>query len=142
MRLPEQKLYDWLRRRIGHVVMLERIENRVKTNTPDVYACGHGVNCWMELKVLPRFPTRPSTTVRLDHWTSGQRFWAMRHLEHGGATLLLLQVGDEVFVANAGKTALQCEHWTQADWRENTVCLHMRNANIMQILDALDWGVI
>jgi hypothetical protein len=37
VRLPEQKLYDWLVRKIGHWALLERVENRVKKDTPDLY---------------------------------------------------------------------------------------------------------
>lgn len=136
MRLPEQKLYDWFRRKVGHLMMLERIENRVKTNTPDLYACHSALSCWIEFKYLVKFPAKPTTKVNLTHWTSGQRFWAMRHRQNGGTTLLVLQVGDELFVAEGGVIALESDHWTEADWRK-LGSLSMRNATSGQVLDAL-----
>lgn len=142
MRLPEQRLYDWLRRKIGHRAFLERIENRVKRDTPDLYACWVGTAGWIELKVLDEFPKREKTPVRLQHWTSGQRYWAMRHATNGGRTWLLLQVGPEVFLVNAALAARHCDQWTQADWRRYTRVLDMQNTWVDQILAALESAVV
>lgn len=142
MRLPEQKLYDWLRKKIGHAVMLERVENRVKRDTPDLYLSGRSglladraaLRGWIELKVLDAFPARAETRVHLDHWTNGQRYWALRHAASGGKTWLVVQVGDEVFVWDAAAAANS--DYTQRDWRSGPV-IKMRNADCMQVLDAL-----
>lgn len=140
MRLPEQKLYDWLERKIGHRCMLERVENRVKRNTPDLYLAsdvrGMPVCGWIELKVLDAWPKREATVVRLEHWTSGQRYWATRHAMHGGTTWLVLGVGEEVLIVNAKTAALECDRWTQADWREKSEVV-WRKADHLQVLDAL-----
>lgn len=140
MRLPEQKLYDWLERKIGHRAMLERVENRVKRNTPDLHLAanvrGVPISGWIELKVLDAWPKRENTIVRLEHWTSGQRYWASRHAMHGGTTWLVLGVGEEVLVVNGKKATVYCDQWTQEDWRENAEVV-WRNADCFQVLDAL-----
>jgi hypothetical protein len=67
MRLPEQKLYDWLVRKVGHRAMLERVENRVKKDTPDLYFSTKAqpatddrpLTGWIELKCLDAFPVKP-----------------------------------------------------------------------------------
>jgi hypothetical protein len=143
MRLPEQKLYDWLVRKVGHVAMLERVENRVKKDTPDLYfTTTHGqalrprpLQGWIELKVLDAFPVRPDTTVKLPGWTNGQRYWAIRHRRNGGHTWLVVQVGDEVFVHHG--TELATNDWTQAEWRSFGVALHRKDCSAEDILAAL-----
>ena len=60
MRLPEQKLYDWLVRKIGHATLLERVENEVKRDTPDLYFTARStvastdrpLSGWIELKAV------------------------------------------------------------------------------------------
>lgn len=133
MRLPEQRLYDWVKRKIGHVVMLERVENRVKRDTPDLYLCTPSLAGWIELKVLDEFPVKRETPVRIGHWTTGQRDWAIMHERMGGKTWLLVQVGHEFFVWDAVRAARK--DWVQEEWREGPVLA--RNASTAQVLDAL-----
>tara|TARA_R110002126_G_scaffold169670_1_gene318670 strand:+ start:105 stop:551 length:447 start_codon:yes stop_codon:yes gene_type:complete len=148
MRLPEQRLYDWLARKLSPVAMLERVENRVKKDTPDLYlSTTHGqalrprpLQGWIELKVLDAFPVRPATTVRLAHWTNGQRYWALRHRSSGGWTWLVVQVGTEVFVLNASDAA--GNDWTQAEWRSNGVRLDKRGCSTDDVLAALSEVVL
>ena len=143
MRLPEQRLYDWLQRKIGHCTMLERVENRVKKDTPDLYiAAKYGdaggfaqLHGWIELKVLDALPARATTTVKLPHWTTGQRYWAIRHRTYGGNTWLVVQVGDEVFVFNA--VELATNDWTRAEWRSYGVRLDKKACTTEDVLVAL-----
>jgi len=143
MRLPEQKLYDWLVRKIGHTSMLERVENRVKKDTPDLYFSTKAspatddrpLSGWIELKCLDAFPVKATTTVKLPHWTTGQRYWAIRHRTCGGNTWLVVQVGDEVFVFNAVEAATS--DWTQAEWRSYAQVLHRRDCSTEAVLAAL-----
>jgi hypothetical protein len=143
MRLPEQKLYDWLQRKIGHAAMLERVENRVKKDTPDLYFVTRlgqalrpwALRGWIELKVLDAFPARADTTIKLPHWTTGQRYWAIRHRTHGGNTWLVVQVGDEVFVHNAADAV--SGDWTQAEWRSYAVVLRRKECSTEDVLAAL-----
>ena len=143
MRLPEQKLYDWLVRKIGHTSMLERVENRVKKDTPDLYFSTKASPAtddrpptgWIELKCLDAFPVKPTTTVKLPHWTTGQRYWAIRHRTCGGNTWLVVQVGDEVFVFNA--VELATNDWTRAEWRSYGVRLDKKACSTEDVLVAL-----
>jgi hypothetical protein len=143
MRVPEQKLYDWLVRKVGHWALLERVENRVKKDTPDLYISVRATPCtddrpltgWIELKCLDAFPAKATTTIKLPHWTNGQRYWAIRHRTCGGNTWLVVQVGDEVFVFNAAELATS--DWTQAEWRSRGVRLDRRGCTTEDVLVAL-----
>lgn len=147
MRLPEQRLYDWLQRKIGHCAMLERVENRVKKDTPDLYiaaryndASGFAqLRGWIELKVLDTLPARATTTVKLPHWTTGQRYWALRHRQHGGTTWAVVAVEAEqkVYVFDAAELAQHEGAWTASDWATFGQVLDRKNAHTVQVLDAL-----
>lgn len=145
MRLPEQKLYDWLKRKIGHIAMLERVENRVKKDTPDLYfATTHGqalrprpLQGWIELKVLDKFPARATTPVKIPHWTTGQRYWALRHRQHGGMTWLVVKVGESVYVFDAAEAAGSIGTWTAKEWELYGQPLNARNARANDVLDEL-----
>lgn len=148
MRLPEQRLYDWLARKIAPVAMLERVENRVKKDTPDLYlSTTHGqalrprpLQGWIELKSLDAFPARATTTVKLPNWTNGQRYWALRHRSSGGWTWLVVQVQQEVFVFNAAQLA--ANDWTQTEWRSFGQRLDKRGCSTESVLDALHAAVV
>ena len=138
MRLPEQRLYDWFRRVIGPAAFIERVENRVKRDTPDLYIAEAtmALRGWVELKVLLEWPKRATTPVRLEHWTSGQRYWANRHSLHGGQCWLVVQVQEEVYVFNAATAAISMD-WTRAEWQEFGRVVVVRNARTVHLLDAL-----
>jgi len=139
MRLPEQRLYDWVVRRIGHLAHLTRVENRVKRDTPDLYLAHPGWHGWIEMKVVADFPLRVKTPIRLGHWTTGQRYWAERHQTSGGKIALLVEFGTtgDVFLFRGGDAALQIDKWTRADWESHAVWHSNRNADSKAILDAL-----
>lgn len=139
MRLPEQRLYDWVQRRIGHAAQLTRVENKVARDTPDLFVA-HPQWCgWVELKVLADYPERAKTPIRLGHWTSGQRWWAQRHRERGGRVALLVEFGTtgELFLFDAGRVHLDVDRWTRAEWEANATWWDTRNATAQQLLDAL-----
>lgn len=80
------------------------VENPMRPGTPDV-------NCtvaWLELKWLRRWPARPDTVVRIEHFTNRQRMFLRRRwgIARGGAgaAWLLLQVGREWLLFD-GETA-------------------------------------
>lgn len=139
MRLPEQRLYDWLARRIGHVAQLTRVENKVGRDTPDLFVA-HPQWCgWVELKAIADWPVQAKTRIRVGHWTSGQRWWATRHLERGGRCALVVEFYStgEIFVFRAGAVALQLDAWNRAQWEQHALWWGNRNATSQQVLDAL-----
>jgi len=79
-----------------------RVENLVQAGTPDVnYTRG-----WIELKYAPRWPVRPDTPLKLDHFTNEQRVWLTRRCAAGGRAFLVLKVGDEWLLFN-GRVAAE-----------------------------------
>lgn len=71
-----------------------RIETADADGIPDVNYVGG----WVELKDVEKWPARPRTPLRLDHYTQQQKVWAIRRRHHGGRCDLLLRVGSEVLL--------------------------------------------
>jgi hypothetical protein len=67
------------------------VENPVYPGTPDISFIGG----WIEMKKLDAWPVRPTTKVRLDHYTLQQRAWARIHHHRGGQSYWLLRVQRE-----------------------------------------------
>jgi len=65
------------------------VENPAHPGTPDVN-CTAG---WVELKCLDELPVRPSSVVRVKHFTPQQRVWLRRRWEANRRAWLLLRVG-------------------------------------------------
>lgn len=83
------------------------IENGMcSPGTPDVTYCGWAslpilnppirikAEGMLELKCLPEWPKRASTHVKVHEFTKNQRDWLTDRWEAGGATSLLLRVGE------------------------------------------------
>lgn len=64
------------------------VENPVFPGTPDIAYIGG----WIELKKLDEWPVRPTTKVRLNHYTVQQKAWARMHHHRGGQCYWLLRV--------------------------------------------------
>jgi hypothetical protein len=118
---------------------MQRIENRVGKDTPDVYATFYGWQGWIELKVLPAWPRKASTPVRLAHWTAGQRAWARRFGSYGGAVALLVEIeeSETLVLFRARDVEKTIDEWTQTQWLRNALWSGQRNATGEHVLDAL-----
>lgn len=87
------------------------IENMTSSGVPDInYTDG-----WIELKHLSKFPKRPSTPVRIPHFTDVQRLWLTTREKRGGKTWLLLQCGREWFLFTGTVAAEYVGNVTRAE---------------------------
>jgi hypothetical protein len=77
------------------------VENSAYPGTPDVYFL-HG---WIELKECDDWPKRPTTPLRLPHFTKHQRAWIKRHSHRGGTVFVLLKVGKKEWFLIDGEIA-------------------------------------
>jgi len=95
--MRESGLWGTMKRNLGSVKGLHmvRLENSAGNGTPDVNGCYRGQDFWAELKYLAEFPVRPSTVVRIPHFTDEQRLWLKSRGEAGGLAWLFVQVGRE-----------------------------------------------
>lgn len=87
---PEQK---WRKSLVKDLRRLDAIpcENVAKPGTQDVNY-NHG---WIELKVLPDWPARSDTVVRIDKLTPQQRVRNRLRWEAGGAAWIFIKIGSD-----------------------------------------------
>jgi hypothetical protein len=80
-------------KRLG--VRYVRVEDAAGIGTPDVYLrCGPR-SAWIELKHVAACPKRPTTPLRIDHFTDEQRLWLRAEGLAGGLAWLFMQVADD-----------------------------------------------
>ena len=65
MRLPEQRLWDTMKRNAPEEAWLQRVENVVIDGMPDVYVAIARRTSWVELKA-PKMPKRSTTPLMGD----------------------------------------------------------------------------
>jgi hypothetical protein len=70
------------------------VENSCKPGTPDV----NYINGWIELKWARKWPVRPTTPLRLPHYSPQQKNFGEYYWKNGGRAWLLLQVRREWFL--------------------------------------------
>lgn len=129
MRLPEQRLWDWLRDRLQGRWFAERVENKVMVGTPDVYFSHSTGQGWIELKVIDNWPRSEAAKFKIPNWTQVQRNWMERHREHGGRAWLIVGVEHtgEVLVLPDTEALKVVDHWTQDEMR-----LHCRGVGLLE----------
>lgn len=89
----EASLWRYIRDGMGSRWHAQRHEDRLSAGVPDVSFALDGVDGWLELKVLSRWPTRPETPVRLG-LRADQALWLRDRAKVGGGRCWVLgQVG-------------------------------------------------
>lgn len=129
MRLPEQQLWDRMRRATSKVtIRLERIENVVSEGIPDVLSLAAGVVTFCELKQVAAPPKRPTT--RLIPSGKGLRQsqlnWHLEWHRHGGRSLIIVGLGVNKIYCFPGSAADLVNGMTQSQME---FCSVARNWN-------------
>ena len=122
-------------RAYGHVVRVE--SGSTDRGIPDVNYCIDGVEGWIELKYVAFYPKRPTTSVRLGHYTGAQQAWAMERYRSGGNVFLFLRVENDFYLFSplfVPGTKPELEASAVAVWRKRLIleelyqCLVERSA--------------
>ena len=97
------KVKKGLEKASNNRIFLQRHEDKFCPGIPDVSFCYEGVSGWIELKYLPKWPSKNSREIK--HHTPHQKLWAKRYIESGGNYFLLLQVGNTCYLFCNGYSA-------------------------------------
>lgn len=99
--MSESDFWRSIRPKLSPYGRFKRIEDRAAAGTPDVYYCIRGAAGWIELKFIPKAPTRPTTCLRIEHLTLDQVTWLLDETNAGGRAWLLMQIEREYFLTDA-----------------------------------------
>ncbi len=91
-----------------------RIEDALAAGVPDVNWCIQGVEGWLELKHVPKWPARPTSRVDVGLRPS-QRDWLKDRWRCGGNAYVLAQVGREYFLFRGADADAICEKPRRAE---------------------------
>lgn len=115
----ESGFWNTIKRNIGGTpgLHIQRVENGLSNpGTPDVELCLRGRTAWVELKLIKSFPARPSTPVKIKHFTEEQKTWLRLRGMSGGKAWLFVQVQGVGYFLFDWKTAQLVGEMTQVDW--------------------------
>jgi hypothetical protein len=104
---------------------MERFENPIGLGTPDINLCYKGIEAWVEIKYLEKFPVKPTTSVKIPHFSNDQRNWLKRRGECSGLAWLFVQTGTEYFLFDwknaqyiGELVTLDWEHFAKGYWNK------------------------
>jgi hypothetical protein len=120
-------LWDRLRKAAAGRVYTERIENLVGVGRPDVDTLVKGSFIPIELKYVAQWPTRTTSKVLgKDGLSQAQKNWHLNWRNWGGISLIVVGVGDEVFVFS-GATADHVNEYNTAEFRSAAMLIGLNN---------------
>lgn len=123
-----QWLVKLLRKNGAHAMAVDN--ESCYPGTPDVNYCFKGIyrghtEGWIEIKRLESWPARPSTVVRIPHFSPQQRIWLQQRTAAGGVCFILLHVGRQKILLHAAFAAGHIgKDWTRDDILAHRVGLH------------------
>ncbi len=85
-------MWDTLRKAMGNLWDAQRHEDEYAVGVPDVSFGARGVQGWIELKQIPRWPSKTTTLIKLGHFKKEQRAWLKIRQIHGDLCWMLLKV--------------------------------------------------
>ena len=89
----ESDLWKTMRREVGPLGDIQRIENLCRNGMPDTNGCIRSRDFWVELKWLASWPKEATRIVLLPKYRQEQRIWIRRRIEAGARNVfILLQV--------------------------------------------------
>ena len=105
--------------------------------TPDINACYHGNELWIECKCLPAFPKRPTTTIKIGHYSIEQYLWLRERVRAGGNCLLILKTVEPTGYYVLGPESfkpMQKGLMTERDIINESFCYFKRSVNFAELL--------
>ena len=117
----EKDLWKKVQRGFGQVIdgvggRMDRVENGVIEGMPDVSTTAAGIDVWIELKYVAKWPSRANTRVLGDKGLRAEQInWHLRHKRAGGRSYILMGIGKEIYLAD-GMYAKEVNSWVSEEW--------------------------
>lgn len=94
-------------------------EDQFSTGIPDLSFAAGGVDGWIELKQIPRWPARASTLVKPSKYTADQVNWLRRRAKKGsGQCFVFVRVDKEYFLFSYLRARQVRQGLVQDDYRK------------------------
>ncbi len=131
--MSEGDLWQWVRGQLVEAgADFTRVENLLEVGTPDVtYCLPGGVEGWLELKHVHKWPAREGTRVRVK-FEPGQVPWLLDRAARGGRVRLLVRVGWGNYLFDAMGALRVSGGLSRAEFEEMSI--HVRTGELIALL--------
>lgn len=139
MRLPEQKLWDTMKRQNKaqeKPLTLERVENAAGAGMPDVHVRARGIETWVELKVA-KLPKRATTRVMGSKGLNPYQInWHLQQASFGLSSFVLLRDDENGVYLLPGRLSKHMNDYTREELRICAMALSWGRA--FQVLNGIN----
>lgn len=111
----------------------QAVENSVGPGTPDV----NYVQGWLELKQVPKWPERPESPLRIEHFTPQQRIWLRNRCRFGGLAFVLVRIDRDWLLMWGATAAEMLGYVKKAELIKNAVAFWSDRLNEQELVRCL-----
>ena len=141
-RMSEAQFWRTLKKRLPSSAHFERIENLVAIGTPDVNFCWDGIEGWIELKFVPKWPKYKGKIITKKLWKPEQRIWALKRIRSGGKSFLFIQIEKDYLLFNSKIAEMDLEVISIEGLFEIALSHWHGSINIEEFKNALQKGIL
>lgn len=133
----ENRLKQYLVDIVGTRWDVQSHEDRFSLGIPDLSYGARGVNGWIELKQVRKWPKRAETNVDLSHFTSNQVNWLRRRGKKAGNCFVLIKVDTEYFVFSFHTARFLRAGMTKKEFYERCILSWEKSVDPDQLIEIL-----
>jgi len=126
----EKQLWDKIKGQLGNAWDAQRHEDEFSVGIPDVSYGAAGINGWIELKRLERYPKNPQTVIKIKHFTGVQKNWLYERQQKGGHCWLLLQIADDYYLFKGDRCDKVGSYLNKEGLERNAHSIYSNNKDI------------
>jgi len=133
----ENRLKNYLLEMMGTVWDAQSHEDRFSLGIPDLSYGVAGVNGWIELKQVEKYPKKSSTPIDLKHFTPSQVNWLRKRGKRAGSCFILIQITTEYYIFSFHKARLLRAGMTKEKMEEQCIQKWENGIPRIQLLNVL-----
>lgn len=137
--MRESTLWNYVKKGMLGKWHATRIESSAGNGIPDVSYGLPGVNGFLELKLIPSWPVRKTTNVKLP-LRPEQKHWIKARGELSGEVFVLVRIDDWFFLLNHTEALKACDGYTKEGWVTNCNKAWHKSINFNELVSYLGSG--
>ena len=102
----EKALWQYIKNQMGNIWDAQRHEDKITLGIPDVSFGANGINGWMELKHVKKYPVKLKSPIIIRHFTNYQKLWLERRQKYAGNCWLLIRIEEDFYLFEGNKIRL------------------------------------
>lgn len=137
MAKPENTLKRYLVRIMGTRWHTQSHEDQFSEGIPDLSFGSRGVNGWIELKFIEKYPIKLTTPIKPKKYTPEQVNWLTKRGKKGGLCWVLVKVAEDFFLFSFGQARRVRAGMTREEYRKFSVMVWTRSIDPDQFIEVI-----